>query len=271
MPGKFEESSRPPEFVEALAKGLLILESFDSEHPEMTLSDVARRVGLSPAAARRSLITLQTMGYVGQTNKRFHLRPKVMSLGSAFYFSARVDEVLQPELRHLVGRFGDASSVATLEGHDVLYVAHYSEQRARRPTAVLGARYPAHATSLGRVLLAGLPDVDFDRYLREVEPVALTKKTVTEKAQIKAIVEEVRDKNYSTTVDQLDYGITALAVPIRGASGRTIAALNSSGYSGLLTVEELVANRLQELRLSAGRLSQTLSRFPVLESIIGTR
>ena len=265
------DSSRPAEFVEALSKGLLILESFGSEHPEMTLSEVARRVGLSPAAARRSLITLMAMGYVGQTNKRFHLRPKVMSLGSAFYFSARVDEVLQPELRHLVGRFGDASSIATLEGHEVLYIAHYSEQRARRPTAVVGARYPAHATSLGRVLLAGLPDAAFDCYLREFKPVALTKKTVIDRAQIKAIVEEVREANYSTTVDQLDYGITAIAVPIRGASGRTIAALNSSGYSGMLTAEELVANRLQELRLSAGRIAQTLSRYPVLESIIGTR
>lgn len=263
--------TRPAEFVEALAKGLSILESFDAEHPEMTLSDVARRVGLSPAAARRALITLQAMGYVGQTNKRFHLRPKVMSLGSAFYFSARVDEVLQPELRHLVGRFGDASSVATLEGHDVLYIAHYSEQRARRPTAVVGARYPAHATSLGRVLLAGLPDADFARYLREVEPVALTRKTVVDKSELKALIEQVREQNYATTVDQLDYGITALAVPIRGASGRAIAALNSSGYSGLVTAEELVENRLQELRSSAARIAQTLSRYPVLESIIGTR
>lgn len=265
------ESARPAEFVEALAKGLLILESFDSQHPEMTLSDVARRVGLSPAAARRSLLTLQAMGYVGQTSKRFHLRPKVMSLGSAFYFSARVDEVLQPELRRLVGTFGDASSVATLEGHDVIYIAHYSEQRARRPTAVVGARYPAHATSLGRVLLAGLPDAEFDRYLREVEPVKLTRMTVVDRNEIRALVEQVREKNYATTVDQLDYGITALAVPIRGASGRTIAALNSSGYSGVVTAEDLVAKRLQELRLSAARISQTLSRYPVLESIIGTR
>jgi len=264
------DRERPAEFVEALAKGLSILESFDAEHAEMTLSDVARRVGLSPAAARRSLITLQTLGYVGQTNKRFHLRPKVMSLGSAFYFAARVDEVLQPELKRLVGTFGDASSVATLEGHEVLYIAHYSEQRARRLTAVVGARYPAHATSLGRVLLAALPDAEFERYLREVEPVALTKKTVIDKSEIKALVEEVREKNYSTTVDQLDYGITALAVPIRGASGRTVAALNSSGYSGLLTADELVDKRLQELRMSAARIAQTMSRYPVLESIIGT-
>lgn len=265
------DGGKPAEFVEALSKGLLILESFDAQHPEMTLSDIARRLGLSPAAARRSLITLQAMGYVGQTNKRFHLRPKVMSLGSAFYFSARVDEVLQPELRHLVGTFGDASSIATLEGHEVLYVAHYSEQRARRATAVVGARYPAHATSLGRVLLAGLPDADFERYLRTMKPVPLTKKTVVDKEELRVLIEEVREKNYSTTVDQLDYGITALAVPIRGASGRTIAALNSSGYSGLLTADDLVANRLQELRTAAARLAQTLSRYPVLESIIGTR
>jgi IclR family pca regulon transcriptional regulator len=265
-----QDRERPAEFVEALAKGLLILESFDAQHAEMTLSDVARRVGLSPAAARRSLLTLQAMGYVGQTGKRFHLRPKVMSFGSAFYFSARVDEVLQPELRNLVGQFGDASSVGTLEGNDVLYIAHYSEQRARRPTAVVGARYPAHATSLGRVLLAGLPEADFERYLRDVEPVPLTRKTVVDKGELRTLVHQVREQNYSTTVDQLDYGITAIAVPIKGPSGRTIAALNSSGYSGLLTAEELVEKRLQELRMSAMRLGTTIARYPVLESIIGT-
>lgn len=264
------KDDRPAEFVEALAKGLSILESFGSDHPEMTLSEVARRVGLSPAAARRSLITLQAMGYVGQTNKRFHLRPKVMSLGSAFYFSARVDEVLQPELRQLVGTFGDASSVATLEGHDVLYIAHYSEQRARRPTAVVGARYPAHVTSLGRVLLAALSDAEFNNYLRAVKPVALTAKTVVDKGELRRIVEEVRQQNFATTVDQLDYGITALAVPIRGSSGRTIAALNTSGYSGMTTAEDLVAHRLPALRASAARLAQTLSRYPVIESIIAS-
>src|SRR5690606_6871325 len=152
-------------FVEALAKGLAILECFDASHAEMTLSEVARRVGLSPAAARRSLITLQTLGYIGQKNRRFHLRPRVMTLGSAFYFAARIDEFLQPDLRDLVRQFGDASSVGTLEGADVIYIAHNSVQRARRAAAVVGARYPAYATSLGRVLLAGLPDAALDAYL----------------------------------------------------------------------------------------------------------
>ena len=264
-------ADRPAEFVEALAKGLTILQGFDAAHPEMTLSEIARRAGLSPAAARRSLITLQAMGYVGQTNKRFHLRPRVMSLGSAFYFSARIDEVLLPELRQLVGRFGDASSVATLDGHDVLYIAHHSEQRARRATAVFGARYPAHATSLGRVLLAGLPEDEFETYMAELKPVALTRKTVTDKAELRRLIEEVRVQDWSTTVDQLDYGITALSVPVHGQNGRTVAALNSSGYSGMLTEETIVAERLEEMRASAARIAATLTRFPVLESIIGTR
>lgn len=262
---------RPAEFVEALAKGLAILECFDAKHAEMTLSEIARRVGLTPAAARRSLLTLKALGFVGQTNKRFHLRPKVMSLGSAFYFSARVDEVLQPELRVLVQKFGDASSVATLEGHDVLYIAHYSEQRARRPSAVVGARYPAHTTSLGRVLLAGLSPEALDRYFAEVAPVALTTKTVIDKPALRALVDQVREQGYATTVDQLDYGITALAVPIRNGDGRTIAALNTSGYSGMVTADSLVAERLQDLRAAAARIAHAIARYPIMESIIGVR
>ncbi len=261
---------RPPEFVEALAKGLTILESFDAAHNEMTLSEIARRAELTPAAARRSLITLVTLGYVGQVGKRFHLTPKVMGLGSAFYFAAGIEQTFQPELRTLVERFGDASSVASLQGHDVLYVAHYSQQRARRASAVIGARYPAHATSLGRVLLAGLPDEDLDRYFRQVEPVALTSKTVTNREELRRIIYRVREQGFATTVDELDYGVTALAVPIRGARGQTVVALNSSGYSGQVTPETLVAERLQELRTTASRIGQNIVRNPVLESTLAT-
>lgn len=268
---RFAEDARPVEFVEALAKGLAVLECFDAEHPEMTLSEIARRVGLSPSAARRSLLTLQALGFVGHTNKRFHLRPKVMSLGSAFYFSARVDEVLQPELQQMVRKFGDASSIATLDGQDVIYIAHYSEQRARRPSASVGARYPAFATSLGRVLLAGLDDEGLDAYFGTLQPAALTSSTVTDKSALRSLILDVRKVNYSTTVDQLDYGITALSVPIRSPGGRTIAALNTSGYSGMVTADSLVANRLQDLRSTAARISQILTRYPAVAHIIGAQ
>lgn len=255
---------RPAEFVEALAKGLAILEAFDARNPEMTLSEVARRVALSPAAARRSLITLKALGYVGQRDKRFHLRPKLMTLGSSFFFSAGLDEVLQPNLRALVNEFGDASSVGTLDGDHVIYVAHHSVQRARRATAVLGARYPAFATSLGRVLLAGLDDERLERYLGELTPVPLTGKTITSVPALRAELMTVRRDGYATTVDQLDYGITALAVPIRNDAGETVAALNSSGYTGLVSPESLVRERLPVLRDVAARIAENFRRYPVL-------
>lgn len=264
-----EDEQRPAEFVEGLAKGLAILECFDATHAEMTLSEVSRRVNLSPAAARRSLITLQTLGYVGQHNKRFHLKPKVMTLGSAFYFSARIDEVLQPDLREIVQQFGDASSVGTLEGSDVIYIAHNSVQRARRAAAVVGARYPACATSLGRVLLAGLNDEDLDRYIANVRPEPLTSKTITDPQVLRQKIIAVREAGYATTVDQLDYGITALAVPIRALDGRTVAALNTSGYTGMVTPESLVAERLPTLQATASRIAHAMSRYPILQSQLG--
>ena len=262
-------AERPAEFVEALSKGIAILEAFDAAHAEMTLSEVARRVGLSPAAARRSLITLGALGYVGQRGKRFHLTPKIMTLGSAFYFSSRIDELLLPTLRGIVERFGDASSVGALAGHDVVYVAHYSVQRARRAAAVAGARYPAYATSMGRVLLAGLPDDRLTAYLDTYAPVRLTEKTCTNPAALRAELTVVRREGVATTVDQLDYGITAMAVPIRGLDGRTIAALNTSGYTGMVTPEGLMEERLPELRAAASHVAHEIARYPVLAAAFG--
>jgi IclR family pca regulon transcriptional regulator len=259
---------KPAEFVEALGKGIAILENFDASHPEMTLSEVARRASLTPAAARRSLITLVALDYVRQSGKRFHLTPKIMTLGSSFYFSAGIGEVLQPELRSVVERFGDASSIATLDGHDVIYIAHYSQQRARRAAAAVGARYPAFATSMGRVLVAAMDDNDREAWLERLDPSALTSKTCTDKDELRRELQRVRAEGYATTVDQLDYGITAIAVPIRDQEGNTVAALNSSGYSGIVDPEKLISERLPELRVTASHIAHQLTRYPILASVL---
>ncbi len=263
-----DPGDRPAEFVEALAKGIAILEAFDAMHPEMTLSEVARRVGLSPAAARRSLITLEALGYVGRREKRFHLRPRIMALASSFAVSTRIEEILQPNLRALVDRFGDAASVGTLDGTDVLYVAHVSVQRARRAMAVAGARYPAFATSMGRVLLSALPDDALCAYLERFEPVPLTSKTCTDPAALRAILAEARADGFATTVDQLDYGITALAVPIRDLEGRTVAALNTSAYTGVTTPARLIKERLPALRETASHIAHQLTSYPALRAVL---
>lgn len=252
------------EFVEALARGLAVLESFDDLHPEMSLTDVARRTGLRPATARRSLHTLAALGYVREINKRYVLAARVLTLGAAYQRASHVDEALMPELRRLVNIFGDASSVSVLDGPDILYVAHCSEQRASRPMARVGVTYPGYATSMGRVLLSRMPQEAIDIYLAQLRPVKLTEHTETDPARLRQILAEARQHGYAVAVDQLDYGVTSLAVPIRDPSGRVVAAINSSGYSGKLTAERLVAERLGELQVSATRITQTFSRFPSL-------
>ncbi len=252
------------EFVEGLARGLSVIQAFDAAAPELTLSDVARRTGLSPATARRSLHTLVQLGYVRCVNRRFLLTPKILTLGSAYLRSAHIEDALLPELRRLVKVLGDAASVAVLNGDDILYVAHHSEQGATRPVAGTGVTYPAYATSLGRVLLAAQPDEAVERYLRTARLERLTDVTETDPGRLLEIVRNVRGDGYSIVVDQLAYGVSSIAVPIMAGPGRPIASVNSSGYSGRLSAETLVETRLAELRRTAGQISETLLRYPAL-------
>lgn len=253
------------EFVEALARGLAVIEAFDANHAELSLSDVARRVGVSPATARRSLHTLEVLGYVRAVNKRFVLAAKVLTLGSAYLRAAHVDDALMPELRRVVALFGDASSAGVLDGPSVLYVAHVSEQRSYRPTAGIGVTYPAYATSLGRVLLAGLTPAELDRWLAETRFEKLTERTETDPGRLRRIVEETRRRGYAVTVDELAYGVTAMAVPVKGPNGQTVAAINTSGYTGNLDPDKLVGERLAELRVAAERLGGLIARYPALQ------
>jgi IclR family pca regulon transcriptional regulator len=258
------QDEKPLEFVESLAKGLAIIEAFDADHPEMTLSEVARRAGISPAAARRGLHTLTALGYMRQVGKRFLLSVRVLSMGSAYLRAAHVEQALMPELRRIVGRFGDAASVSVLDGHNILYVAHYSEQRANRRLAGVGVTYPAYPTSMGRILLAGLPTAQLEAYFSVISPREFTEYTVTDPGRLRDIVRAARRDGYATVVDEFDYGVTALAVPIRGPDGRVPAALNSSGYTGRLKIGPMIAERLEPLRESAARLAEALERYPTL-------
>jgi IclR family pca regulon transcriptional regulator len=252
------------EFVEALARGLAVLGAFDQAYSEMTLSEVASRTRMSPATARRSLHTLEALGYLRFVNKKFVLAAHVLTLGAAYVRAAGVDEALMPELRRLVDLFGDASSVSVLDGSDVLYIAHCSEQRAARRTAGIGVTYPAYATSMGRVLISRLRDDQIEAYLRELKPLKLTEHTVTDTGRLRQILIQTRRLGYSAVVDELDYGITALAVPITDQAGRVVAAVNTSGYSGKLPVDQLIDRRLNDLQIAAARIGQVFARYPVL-------
>jgi IclR family pca regulon transcriptional regulator len=264
--------SNDKEFVAALARGLEVIEAFDAEHNTLTLSQAATRAGLAPATARRSLHTLKQLGYVRQVGRQFMLSARVLALGSAYMRSAQIEELVVPEIRSIVDTFGDASSVGVLDGSDVLYIAHISRQTAIRPAASMGVRYPAYATSMGRIMLAHGSKAERDRYFATTQPRALTDATVTARAEFERIFEQARRDGFVTTVDQLDYGITALAVPIRNAQNEVVAALNSSGYSGRVSPKNLIADRFGALQQSARRIEENLRKYPSLgHSLVSPR
>ena len=261
--GARERSGRS-EFVAALAHGLEVLQAFDERHAEMSLVEVARLTGLTPATARRSLHTLIELGYVRSVNKRFVLTPHVLSLGSAYLRAARIDEAFMPELKRLVELFGDASSVSVLDSPDILYIAHVSRQRMSRMTAGVGVRYPAQLTSMGRVLLANLPPLQLDTFFVGFRPTKPTQHTIDDPGELRAVIADAREAGYAVAIDQLDYGVAAIAAPIRDPESRVVAAINSSGYTGALTRAAMVEQRLPQLRASAAALAQVLRRHPAL-------
>ena len=258
------------EVVAGLARGLKVLESFNEGDGRKTLSEVARLTSMSPAAARRSLRTLASLGYVRSINRHYLLNARVLSLGAAYLRSADIESALMPELRRLVGLFGDTAGIAVLSGPNILYVAHHCTPRGMRPVAGAGVMYPAHATSLGRLLLASLDEAALDTYFATVRLEKFTKLTEVNPKRLRTILRQIRKQRYATIVDELFYGVTSLTVPIVDDAGDTIAALNTSAYTGQTTAAELIKTRLSELRKSSEQLTRIVVSHPSLQQALKT-
>jgi IclR family transcriptional regulator, pca regulon regulatory protein len=251
------------DFVTALSRGLAVIRAFNRDRPEMTLTEVAARTALSPATARRSLYTLQRLGYISTRGRRFMLRSKVLDLGSAFWSSMKIEEVAQAHLREIVDSVGDSSSLAVLEGQDVLYLAHAASRRTIRMAAEIGARFPAYATSIGRAMIAHLEGPVLERYLAKIEFKPLTDRTVTDLARFRAILAEVKRNGYAATEDELDYGLVSVGVPVM-IGGRAVAAINSSANSARIGKEELARARVAILQRTAVAIARALEQSPAL-------
>src|SRR6188768_4376190 len=176
------------EYVASLERGLRVLQTFSREHSQLTLSEVASLTGLSPATARRSLHTLELLGYVGRTGRKFLLRPKVLAIGTGYLSAINAEVVLQPFLQDVVNELGGSSSVTVLDDVDIVYIAHASLNRAIRLTAGAGSRYPVYPTSMGRVLLAFQPASAIDAYFERASLRKLTEHTETNPAMLRRIL-----------------------------------------------------------------------------------
>lgn len=259
---------KDPEFLSTLERGLRVLKAFDEDHPEMTLSEVAAKTALPPAVARRCLITLVELGYIGQHERKFLLRPAVLTIGSAFLASMQIEQVVLPPLQHLRDQTGDSASLAVLSGADILYVAHVSTDRRFRVAAGVGTRFPFHATSLGKALAAHLPAPERGGLLEHAPFQRFTERTVTEGPAMTERLGLIAERGYDSALDELDYGIVSVAVPIFGRDRRVIASINCSTSTTRISQDELVRTRLPLLRAAAGEIEASLKRWPTLEAAL---
>lgn len=218
-------------FVQSLERGLAVLRAFSAEDPELTLSDVARRTGLTRAAARRFLLTLVDLGYVAVDGRSFSLRPRVLELGYAYLSGITLSEVAVPHLERLSEAVQESSSVAVLDGEDVVYVARVPTKRIMTVAINVGTRFPAYATSLGQVLLSGLSPEELDGYLDRVQLRPLTRRTATDVSALRSKVRRARVQGWCLVDQELEEGLTSVAAPLREPGGRVVAAVNVSTHS----------------------------------------
>jgi IclR family pca regulon transcriptional regulator len=252
------------EYLSTLERGLSVLRAFNQSRPEMQLSEVAAATGLNPAVARRCLNTLVQLGYVAQHGRKFLLRPEVLVFGSAFLASMNIEEVAGPHLQAVRDETGDSSSMAVLSGDDILYIAHVSTNRRIRLGASVGTRFPAYATSLGKVLLAFQEDEAIESYLRSAELTRLTEHTIISKTELRKRLREARSNGYDSAQDELDYGIVSVAVPVFDRERQIAAAINCSTSTTRVSREELVRTRLPLLQQAAREVEEALRRWPFL-------
>ena len=259
------------EHVASLERGLRVLQTFSREHAQLTLSEVAALTKLSPATARRSLHTLEALGYVGRSGRRFLLRPKVLGISSGYLSAINAEMVLQPFLQDLVNEVGGSASVTILDDLQIVYLAHASANRAIRLTAGVAARYPAYATSMGRVLLAFQPDWVIEAYFSRATLIKFTEQTETSPLALRRILKDIRTKGYASIQDELDYGIVSVALPIFAPDGTIVAAANCADVTTRLMREDMVKKRLPSLRQAVRRIEGMLRQYPELANSVASQ
>jgi IclR family transcriptional regulator, pca regulon regulatory protein len=245
--------------VQSLERGLDVIRAFGPERRHMTLSEVARATNLTRAAARRFLLTLVELGYVRSDGRTFSLRPRVLELGYAYLSGLSLNEVAEPHLEELAARTRESSSVAVLDRNDIVYVVRVPTKRIMAVAISVGTRFPAYATSMGRVLLAALPDDELVAFLAQVRLEPLAKHTVSDPERLGEILRTVREQGYATTDQELEDGLRSAAVPIRDAGGTVIAAVNISTHASRVTMDELRRDLLPQVLATARSIEADLA------------
>ncbi|MFC6083971.1 IclR family transcriptional regulator domain-containing protein [Sphaerisporangium aureirubrum] len=245
-------------FVQSLERGLAVIRVFDADNAELTLSEVAARSGLTRAAARRFLLTLVELGYMHTDGRLFRLSPRVLELGYSYLSGLPFPEIAEPHLKRLVTEVKESASMSVLDGDDIVYVTRVPAGRIMSVSIMVGTRFPAYITSMGRVLLAHLPADELDHRLGEVALEPLTSRTITSGPALRAELRRARAQGYAIVDQELEEGLRSVAAPIRDRTGSVIAAVNIPVHAARHTVEAMRRDLVPPLLATAARIEADL-------------
>ena len=250
-----------PDFIEALARGLEVIAAFRGGYGTLTLAEVAAAAGLARPTAWRILLTLAELGYVRSVDGEYALTPRVLDLGVAYVRSQGLWDVARPHMQALVARTNESCSVAQLDGSDIIYVARVAVPKIVGLSVQIGTRFPALATSLGKVLLAALPAAELEAALAQPSRSGLVPRWQPDPAERDAALREVRARGWALTDEQLTLGIRSEAAPLRDGTGRVIASVNVNVHAAETSVERLLDEHLPLLLAAAGEISADFARL----------
>jgi IclR family pca regulon transcriptional regulator len=249
-----------PNFMTSLARGLIVIQAFTQQSPQMTISQLSVKTGLSRAAVRRCLYTLTKLGFAGaEDGSRYSLRPRMLSLSHTYTASNTLSTAAQPILERMSASLRESFSVATLDGEDIVYIARTQVSRVMAVDLHIGSRLPAYCTSMGRVLLAYLPTDQLENYLAKAVLTPHTTRTITSVEKLRLALRNVRRNGYALVDQEYEVGLRSLAVPVHASSGRVVATVNLSGNAPRLSVLEMQSRYLTPLRNAAAELSVFLN------------
>lgn len=247
-----------PEFLEALARGLRVIQTFGQEHRQLSLSDVAKLVELPRASVRRTLHTLIHLGFAETDGRMFRLTPRILKLAIAYLSSDPVPAILQPVCERLCRQVGASCSVAVRDGEEAVMIARAVPARPASVGLGVGYRLPVFCSALGRVLASAMPDADLDAFLAQLKPVRFTRQTVVAKPEIRRLILDVRKKGYALADQEAEVGIRSIAVPLVRFDGRAVAALNIGVQPEQVPAKTLIADYLPLLLKEATALKERL-------------
>jgi IclR family pca regulon transcriptional regulator len=256
--GDSEERAASNEFVRSVDRAFSVVRAFGRDSPTLTLSQVAARTGLTRASARRFLLTLQSLGYIGSEDRQFFLRPRILDLGFAYLSSVPVFEIVEAHMEPMVQQVQESSSASVLDGTDVIYTVRVSTKRIMSVQIEVGTRLPAYATSMGRVLLAALGPDQLASYFHQAKMQQLTPTTVTNEQRLRSALDQVREQGWCLLDQELEVGVRSVAVPLHDSAGRVFAAMNISTNATRVPTERLLGEYLPLLRGTADAIDEEI-------------